>query len=157
VTSELIGPDGVPRVIETDVQHDPGTYPVAFGAYDAEGTWHWHVQATDDLGRVSVADRAFRYDATLRGVIVPKLASGSLTVRFTATRDARVRLRIETRNGVVMQELPSVNVGAGAQQLVWDGALPQGTRAYSGSYVAHLTSTSAVGTSDLSIPFGFRR
>ncbi len=53
VTAELIGPDGVPRVLEADVPHDPGVYPGTFAAYDAEGTWHWHVQATDDLGRVS--------------------------------------------------------------------------------------------------------
>jgi hypothetical protein len=157
VTAELIGPDGVPRVLETDVQHDPGVYPAAFTAFDAEGTWHWHVQATDDLGRVSVADRPFRYDATLRGLVVPKSAQATLAIRFALTRDASVRLRIETRGGVVMRELLFAKLAAGSQQLVWDGRVTPGTRAYAGAYVAQLTVTSAVGTSDLSLPFSFHR
>ncbi len=157
VTAELIGPDGVPRVLETDVQHDPGTYPQTFNAFDAEGTWHWHVQATDDLARVSVADRAFRYDATLRALVVPRSATATLPIRFSLTRDASVRLRIETRGGVVMRELPFAKLPAGSQQLAWDGRVTPGTRAYAGAYVAHLTVTSAVGTSDLSVPFSFHR
>jgi hypothetical protein len=157
VTAELIGPDGVPRLLEDNVPHDPGAYPATFTAYDAEGTWHWHVQATDDLGRVSTADRSFRYDATLRALVVPKVAAGSLTVRFTLTRAARVRLRIETRSGVVMRDFPPVSLSTGSQQLVWDGSLPQGTRAYTGAYVAHLSVVSTVGSSELSVPFGFHR
>ena len=157
VTAELIGPDNVPRVLETDVPHVPGVYPASFSAYDAEGTWHWHVQATDDLGRVSVADRSFRYDTTLHALVVPKLARGKLTVRFTLSRDAKVRLRIETQGGVAMRDLAPASLTRGPQELVWDGGLPQGTRAYGGTYVAHLFVTSEVGTSELSTPFTFRR
>ncbi len=157
VTAALIGPDGVPRVLEAGVPHDPGVYPGTFATYDAEGTWHWHVQATDDLGRLSVADRSFRYDGTIRALVVPKVAAKSLTIRFTLTRAARVRLRIETRSGVVMRDFPPVSLTSGTQQLTWDGGLPQGTRAYAGSYVAHLSFASAVGASELSVPFGFRR
>jgi hypothetical protein len=157
VTAELIGPDGVPRVLEADVSHDPGVYPATFATYDAEGTWHWHVQATDDLGRVSIADRSFRYDATIRALVVPKVATARLTVRFMLTRAAKVRLRIETRSGVVMRDFPPASLTSGSQQLAWDGSLPQGTRAYAGSYVAHLSVVSAVGASELSVPFGFRR
>jgi hypothetical protein len=40
---------------------------------------------------------------------------------------------------------------------VWDGTLPQGTRAYGGVYVAHVFATSDVGTSDIAVPFAFRR
>jgi hypothetical protein len=157
VTAELIAPDGAPRVLETDVPHDPGVYPAAFAAFDAEGTWRWHVQATDDLGRVSTADRSFRYDRTLHGLTVPAVAQGSLAVRFSLTRDASVRLRIETRLGVVMRELPVSTLSSGSRLIVWDGRLPQGTRAFAGAYVAHLLVTSTVGTSELSVPFSFHR
>jgi hypothetical protein len=157
VTATLVGPDGVARVLEDAVAHPPGVYSLPFTAYDAEGAWNWRVQATDDLGRTSIADRPFRYDTTLKGVSVPAVSRGRLTVRFTLSRAAKVRLRIETRTGVTMRDLPPASLPAGAQQVVWDGRLPQGTRAYGGTYVAHLFVTSAVGTSDLAVPFGFRR
>jgi hypothetical protein len=157
VTAELTGPDGAPRILETDVVHQPGLYTAAFTNYDVEGTWHWHVQATDDLGRVSTVDRAFRYDTTLRGLVVPRAAQGTLTMRFGLSRSAAVRLRIETRSGTAMRELSPASLTRGAQQLIWDGRLAQGTRAYGGAYVAHLVVTSAVGTSEFRIPFAFRR
>jgi flagellar hook assembly protein FlgD len=68
-----------------------------------------------------------------------------------------VRLRIETRTGVTMREVSPADLAAGAQQVVWDGRLPQGTRAYGGTYVAHVIWTSTVGTSELAVPFAFRR
>jgi hypothetical protein len=56
-----------------------------------------------------------------------------------------------------MRQLASMSLGRGAQQLAWDGRLPQGTRAYAGAYVAHLVVRSSVGTSEFRIPFAFRR
>jgi hypothetical protein len=157
VTAQLIGPDTVARPLETDVQHDPGSYPFTYSTFDVEGTWHWNVTATDDLGRVSTIDRAFRYDTTLRGVTAPNSVRAQATIRFTLSRPASVRLRIETRNGVVVRALAAVALQAGARSVVWDGTLPQGTRAYGGVYVAHLFATSEVGTSDVAVPFAFRR
>ena len=46
---------------------------------------------------------------------------------------------------------------AGSRQIVCDGSLPQGTRAYTGNYVAHVLYTSAVGASELSVPFAYHR
>jgi hypothetical protein len=157
VTDALVGPDGVARVLESGVAHPPGTYPLSFGAYDLEGAWHWRVQATDDLGRVSTVDQAFRYDKTLTGLAVATPARGSAVVRFALTRPAKVRLRIETKDGVVVRELPATSLQSGARQLVWDGVLPQGTRAYAGAYVAHVFVTSAIGATDLTEPFSYRR
>ena len=157
VTAQLVGPDNVPRVLEAGVQHDPGSYTFTYSAFDAEGTWHWSVTATDDLGRVSTIDRPFRYDTTLHGAVAPKTAVGSATIRFTLARAASVRLRIETRSGVTVRDLPPVQLQPGARSVVWDGRLPHGTRAYGGVYVAHLFATSEVGTSDLLLPFGFSR
>jgi hypothetical protein len=157
VTAELIGPDNLPRVLETAVAHPPGSYPFTFGSYDVEGTWHWHVQATDDLGRVSTIDRSFQYDTTLRSLAAPRLARGRLQTTFTLSRPARVTLQIETRTGIVLRTLPPASLPAGPQQLVWDGLLPHGTKAYAGTYVAHVLATSSVGNSDLAVQFGFRQ
>jgi hypothetical protein len=147
----------VSHPLETDVQHDPGSYAFTYSTFDQEGDWHWSVTATDDLGRVSTIDRAFRYDTTLRGVTAPKSAIAQATIRFTLSRAASVRLRIETKNGVVVRTLPPVALAAGARSVVWDGTLPHGTRAYGGVYVAHVFATSSVGTSDIAVPFAFRR
>jgi hypothetical protein len=157
VTAELVGPDGVPRVLESGVDQPPGVYPMPFSGYDADGTWHWRVEATDDLGRTSTADRPFRYDTTLHDLVVPASAQGTLNVRFVLSRAARVGLKIETQGGIVMRETPAAALATGSQQLTWDGLLPQGTRAYAGSYIVHLVVTSAVGISEFRIPFTFHR
>jgi hypothetical protein len=157
VTAQLIGPDNVARPLETNVQHDPGLYAFTYSTFDVEGNWHWNVTATDDLGRTSTIDRPFRYDTTLCAVSVPKLSLAQATVRFNLSRPASVRLRIETKNGVVVRTLAPVALQAGARSVVWDGTLPQGTRAYGGVYVAHVFATSDVGTSDIAVPFSFRR
>ena len=84
-------------------------------------------------------------------------AKASAAVRFTLGRAAKVRLRVETTTGVVVRDLAATQLDAGARSIVWDGRLPKGTRAYAGTYVAHLFATSAVGTSELSVQFAYRR
>ncbi|MDX6475573.1 MAG: FlgD Ig-like domain, partial [Gaiellaceae bacterium] len=157
VTAQLIGPDNVPRPLEAAVQHDPGSYAFTYSAFDQEGTWRWNVTATDDLGRVSTIDRPFRYDTTLRGVSAPKLSRGLATIHFTLSRSASIRLRIETRSGVIVRTLNAVPLQQGGGSVVWDGRLPHGTKAYGGVYVAHVFATSDVGSSDIAVPFAFRR
>jgi hypothetical protein len=157
VTAQLLAPDGSPRALESGVQHDPGSYPSVFTAYDQEGTWHWNVTATDNQGLTSTIDRPFRYDTTLRGLTVPRTAKATLTVSFTLARPAKVELRIETPTGVVLRDLAAVSLPAGAQSLTWDGKLPKGSPAFSGTYSAHLFYTSSVGTSDQAAQFSFRR
>jgi hypothetical protein len=157
VTAQLIGPDHVPHPLETDVQHDPGSYAFTYSTFDQEGDWHWNVTATDDLGRTSTIDRPFRYDTTLRAVTAPKLARAQARVTFTLSRAASVRLRIETKSGVIVRTLPPVALATGPRSVVWDGTLPHGTKAYGGVYVAHVFATSDVGTSDIAVPFAFRR
>jgi len=56
-----------------------------------------------------------------------------------------------------VRALAAASLAAGPQVLTWDGRLPLGSRAYAGTYVAHLTVTSDVGTSDLSAAFAYRR
>jgi hypothetical protein len=157
VNAQLIGPDGVPHVLEANVQHDPGSYPFTFSALGGEGTWHWNVTATDDLKRTSTIDRTFRYDTTLTGLTARKPARGTATFPFTLSRAATVKLTIETRGGVVIRALAAASLQPGAQSLSWDGKLPRGSRAFGGAYVADVVVTSQVGTSDLTVPFTFTR
>jgi len=157
VNAKLVAPDGTTRPLEVNVQHQPGSYQFTFADFDVEGTWHWNVAATDDLGRISTIDRPFRFDRTLRGLAAPRSATAQVTVRFTLSRAARVRLRIETLAGIVVRALPEVALQPGAGSVTWDGRLAQGTRAFGGSYVAHVFAASEVGTSDVAVPFAFRR
>ncbi len=157
MTARLLAPDGTARVLESGVHHDPGTSTTTFSAFDLEGDWRFEVTAVDDQGRTSTATRLFRFDRTLTGAAVARPAAGRAAVGFTLARPASVGLRIETRTGVVVRALAPVPLPAGQQSLVWDGTLARGSQAYGGSYLAHLTVSSDVGTSELSIPFAFRR
>ncbi|HZQ15997.1 MAG TPA: phosphodiester glycosidase family protein [Gaiellaceae bacterium] len=157
VTAQLVAPDGGLRPLESGVQQPPGTYTLPLPALDEEGAWRLRVDAVDDLGRASTAERSFRYDTTLAGLSAPATARGRLTVRFTLSRPASVRLVIETPAGIAARDLGPVALPAGAQSLAWDGRLPGGTPAFPGAYVAHLYATSQVGTSDLVAHFAFRR
>jgi hypothetical protein len=157
VTAQLVGPDGATHVLEQAVPHPPGTYQQSYGTFDKEGTWRWEVVATDDLGRQSTAERTFRFDTTLQGLVAPKVARGSAAIRFRLTRPATVKAQIETTGGVVVATLSSASLPAGDQTVTWNGSLPQGTRAYAGTYVAHVFATTATGTSDLVTQFSYRR
>jgi len=157
VTAALVGPDGASHPVETAVQHDPGVYRFTGGPFEQEGTWRWDVSAVDDLGRTSTAERTFRFDTTLRGLAVPHTARGRLTVRFTLSRAAQVQLSIQTPGGVTLRALAPRSLDPGAQSIVWDGSLPGGSRAYAGTYAAHVLVRSAVGVSALGAAFVYRR
>lgn len=157
VTAALVGPDGAQHPLESGVRHAAGTYTFTGGAFDHEGTWRWDVSATDDLGRSSTVERTFRYDATLRSLVVPRTPRLTVRVGFTLTRPAQVALRIETPTGALVRVLPSVALQPGTRSLVWDGRLPRGSLAFAGTYVAHLVVTSDVGASERFVSFSFRR
>jgi hypothetical protein len=157
VTAQLQAPDGTVVPLQTAVQEPPGTYTLTMPPLAQEGAWQFTAEAVDDLGRPSSAERSFRYDTTLTALTVPRSARGRVTVGFTLSRSASVRLVIETSIGVVVRDLGSTNLTAGRRSVVWDGTLPHGSPAFAGGYVAHVYVTSAVGNSDESAPFTFRR
>ena len=86
---------------------------------------------------------------------MPRSARGRLTVGFSLSRPANVKLVIETPGGVVARDLGASSPAPRA--LVWDGRLPQGSPAFAGSYVAHVFVTSAVGTSERHRHLPYRR
>jgi hypothetical protein len=158
VTAAVIGPDGTSHPVDSG-SREPGAYHFTFTALDAEGTWHWNVQATDGQGRTSTADQAFTLDETLSGLSVPRTAAvgSGLHASFTLSRPASVLLEIEAANGTQVATLPAAQLAAGAQSVAWDGTIAGGVEAPAGSYVAVVTETSSVGTSAFSAPFSLRR
>jgi hypothetical protein len=144
VTAALIGPDGVSHPIDSG-SRQPGTYSFTFNTLDAEGTWHWNVQATDDQNRASTADQTFQYDLTLSGLTAAPASPGA-KVSFALTRPASAGLTITAPNGTVVATVAPQSLQAGAQSLDWDGTTSAGTPAPRGAYVATVTETSSVGT-----------
>jgi len=159
VSASVYSPSGQVSTVDNGAR-DPGTYRFTWSNFDAEGTYHWNVRATDNQNQQSLADQSFQYDLTLSNLDVPKtphIATG-VTARFQLSRAATVTLQIETPTGAVVRTLPSVDLQAGANQARWDGTLADGsTTAYPGAYVARVTAVSAVGTMDLVAPFALRR
>lgn len=156
VTAAVIGPDGAAHVLDAG-SRQPGIYRFTWSTYDAEGTWHWNVKATDDLGRASTADQTFRYDLTLSRLAVPSSSRGGVKATFTLARPATVTLRIETNLGTVVITAPPAALDVGTQSLSWDGNTSTGAPAPAGSYVVRVSAVSSVGTIDLSAPFTLRR
>jgi hypothetical protein len=156
VTAAVIGPDGVVHPVESG-SREPGIYRFTWNTYDAEGTWHWNVKATDDLGRNSVADQSFEYDLTIFSLKVPKSSKGGVKVTFTLARPASVTLEIKTSFGTVVETNPAAALDTGAQSLSWDGQASTGVAAPAGSYIARVTAVSPVGTTERSAPFTLRR
>ncbi|MBV8394870.1 MAG: phosphodiester glycosidase family protein [Actinobacteria bacterium] len=159
VTASVLSPSGQVFTVDSG-DRQPGTYTFPFATFDAEGTYHWNVKATDDqTQQVSVADQPFQYDLTLSAVRAPKSASArnGLNVSFQLSRAASVTLQIETLTGAVVRVLPAVQLQPGPQSLHWDGTLTDGvTKAVPGTYVARLVTTSAVGTSNATTQFTLR-
>jgi hypothetical protein len=157
VTAAVVDPSGVSHPVDSGSKQ-PGTYTFSYTSLDTEGTWHWHVEATDAQNRSSTADQTFVYDLTLTGLTVPKSASVSsgLRVGFTLSRPASVVLSISAANGTPVATLPAAQLQAGAQSLTWDGTMTSG-KPLPGSYVATVTETSQLGTTSLHAPFTFHR
>ena len=107
VTASLIGPDRVPRQVETGPK-EAGTYRLSWsgrtqgGQPEPEGRWRFVINAVDDQARESSSERTFFLNNTLGYLrvspsrVVVRRRGGSLRVGFRLTRPARVTLTIET-------------------------------------------------------------
>ena len=168
VTVALVDPAGVSRVVES-LPRTPGTYTVAWtgkkvdGTLEQQGAWHWVVTARDDLGRDSTADRPFTLDATLGALrLTPTTVAvgprgGSLGIAFTLSAPATWRVTIESKGGVVLRTYTGRSSAPGPVSLRWDGRYRKEVRAYAGSHLVRVTTTSEFGTAALAAPFTVRR
>jgi phosphodiester glycosidase/flagellar hook capping protein FlgD len=162
VTTSLVGPKGVTALTET-LQRGPGNYRYGWnGAGVPEGRWRWVVSATDDQGQRSTATRTFYLNNTLGYIsvkprrVVVRRRGGSLRVRFRLRHPAVVTLSIRTARGRLVKTIRR-RLGAGRRSIRWNGIYGNGVRAYSGLYMAEVSSANAFGPSELERRFLVRR
>ena len=148
VSAKLIGPDGSTRELDSGPKA-PGRYKLTWdGAGAPEGRYHWNVTATDDQGQASTADRAFTLDNTL-GFL--RVGANARTIGFTLTRDATVRVTIETRSGGILRTVAKGQRPAGSVTVRWNGRDGRGKKVRRGTYVVRASATSELGLSQLSV------
>jgi hypothetical protein len=147
VSAKLIGPDGSTHELDAGAK-TPRRYKLSWdGVDEPEGRYHWNVTATDDLGQVSTDDHAFTLDNTLGFLRVGKNAR---QIRFILTRDATVRVTVETRSGGILRTVARGPQAAGTVTVRWNGRDGRGKRVRRGTYVVKVSATSPLGLSQLS-------
>jgi hypothetical protein len=153
VSAKLIAPDGSTRELDAG-QRTAATYRFSWdgtdgsGARALEGRYHWNVTATDDLGRTSTHDRAFVLDNTLSFL---RVSSGGRRIDFTLTRDANIRVTVETRFGSILRTIAAGPRVAGAVIVRWNGRDGRGKRVGRGAYVVRVAASSPIGLSELRV------
>lgn len=182
-TATLTAPDGTIAWQES-LPRTPGTYEVAFPPAPAppppppegqpppppspvvppaEGRWTLTVTALDDQGLSSAATRRFWVNSTLAslrvapGRLVVRPAGGRVDVRWAQARAARVRVTVETPEGVVVRTVANASLEAGEQAVSWDGRRPNRKPVAGGRYVVRVTATNELGVVSLTQPLTVRR
>jgi hypothetical protein len=184
VTVTLAAPDGTIAAQESGGR-EPGTYDVSFPPLPpppppppegepppeptpplppAEGRWTLSVTATDDQGLSSTATRRFAVNSTLgflkidpTRLVLPKNGGRTAAIRWTQTRAARVRVTVETAEGVLVRTVANQRFEAGAQAVAWDGRANWGKLVFGGRYVVHVLATNELGVVALDQPLIVRR
>ncbi len=182
VTVTLTAPDGTVAFQETGAR-EPGTYDVAFPPPPpplppegvpappqppepippAEGRWTLTVAATDDQGFASTATRRFSVNSTLgflrldpvRLVLPP--GGRSAAIRWTQARAARVKVTLETVDGILLRTLAQRRLEPGDQSVIWDGRLRDGKLAASGRYGVRVEASNELGAVALEQQLTVRR
>jgi hypothetical protein len=182
VTVTLTAPDGA-IAYEESLPRTPGTYEVPFPPPPVEpplppptppeppveplptteGRWTLAVSSIDDQGLTSSATRRFWVNSTLgflrvepgRLVLPPRGASA--TIGWTQARAARVRVTIETPEGVLLRTVATGRVEPGTPTVTWNGRLKNGKLAAGGRYLVRVAATNELGTTGLERPLTVRR
>jgi hypothetical protein len=159
VNARLIAPDGTEQPVDSGAKAAVGTYRFPWSASAPEGRWRFVVDATDDLGRTSQAERQFSVNLTLGSLAVPPSVRRGRTIRatFALTRPAAVRGAVLTATGALVRGLSVRNFAVGAQSITWNGRSAYGSRVRAGRYQLRVTAQNEVGTVSLVAPFTVRR
>jgi Phosphodiester glycosidase/FlgD Ig-like domain len=182
VNVKLTAPDGT-TAFEEVVAREPGTYPVPFPPPaqapppldptlpppapteplpPAEGRWTLSVTATDDQGLASSAVRRFAVNSTLGFLTAParivlRPRGASVSIRWKQTRPARVRVSVETIDGVLIRVPALRRMEGGDQAVTWNGRQASGKLAAGGRYVVVVEATNEHGTVTLERELTVRR
>ena len=157
VTASLAGPGGVTLPLDSGAR-SPGTYKFTWdGGTAPEGRWRLVVNAVDDQGRASSADRPFTLDKTLGFLTAPTSVASGLRGSFVLAHPAQVRATIERPSGVVVRRLFTRSLDIGTVPVTWNGRDDRGALVLAGRYVLRVTATNELGTMSLTRPFRARR
>ncbi len=183
VAATLAAPDGTIAWQESGVAREPGPYEVAFPPAPpalapphegepapqtepvppAEGRWTLTVSATDDQGLSSTATRRFAVNSTLASLrvsparVVVRKAGGRADIRWSQARAARVKVTVETPEGIVVRTISSSSTQPGEQGVVWDGRAGNRKPVAGGRYVVRVTAANELGSVSLTQPLTVRR
>jgi exopolysaccharide biosynthesis protein len=178
VSVTLTAPDGSVAFQESGLR-EPGPYEVAFPPVPppppppepapteplppAEGRWTFTVSATDDQGLPSSTTRRFALNSTLGSLrvapvrVVVRPTGGRADVLWAQARAARVKVTIETPEGVVVRTVTNATLQAGEQTVTWDGRAGNRKPVPGGRYVARVTATNELGSVALTQELTVRR
>ena len=182
VTATLTAPDGTVAWQEAGIAREPGAYDVAFPpasasppppegqpppapqpVLPAEGRWTLTVSATDDQGLSSTATRRFAVNSTLGSLrvsparVVVRNTGGRVDIRWSQARAARVRVTVETPEGIVVRTVSNVAAQPGDQAVAWDGRAANRKLVAGGRYIVRLAATNELGSVSLTQPLTVSR
>ncbi len=178
VTATLTGPNGTIAWHETG-EREPGTVDVPFPPVSvsparaaptqaqptppAEGRWTLMVSATDDQGLSSTTTRRFAVNSTLGSLRVTPLrvavrkTGGRAEIRWSQARAARVKVTVETPEGLVVRTVAGASVAAGERTAVWNGRGGNRKAVAAGRYVVRVSATNELGVVSLTQTIAVRR
>jgi hypothetical protein len=184
VSATLTAPDGSIAWQESGIVREPGTYEVAFPPAPlppppppegqpplppteplppAEGRWTLTVTSTDDQGLASSTTRRFSVNSTLGSLrvaparIVVRPTGGRAMVTWAQARAARVKVTIETREGIVVRTAFNAPLQPGEQVVTWDGRSRSRKPVAGGRYVVRVSASNELGLVSLVQPLTVRR
>jgi hypothetical protein len=155
VSAKLIAPDGTSRELEAGPK-PPGRYTLSWDGLDpaagtraAEGRYRWNVTATDEAGQVSTHERTFNVDNTLG---FAQVSAKARQISFALTREANVRVTVETRHGDILRTVARGPRPPGTVTASWNGRDGRGKRVRRGTYVVRIAATSTLGVTQMRVP-----
>ena len=185
VTTTLTAPDGTIAWQESGGR-EPATYEVAFPPLPpppppppegepppdpvpteplppAEGRWTLTVASTDYQGLVSSTTRRFAVNSTLGFLrIAPNRlflppAGRNVAVQWTQARAARVKVTIETSEGILVRTVVSQRLEPGQQSIAWNGRARNRKLVSGGQYVVRVAATNELSSVSLTQSLTVRR
>jgi phosphodiester glycosidase/flagellar hook capping protein FlgD len=179
VTATLTAPDGTIAWQDSSAK-ESGTYDVPFPPASSpppeavptapaelvaltEGRWSLSVAATDDQGLSSTTTRRFSVNSTLGSLgvtpvrIVVRKTGGRAEIRWSQARAARVKVTVQTPEGIVVRTVTSASLPAGEQTVVWDGRSGSRKPVAGGRYVVRVAATNELGLVSLTQAITVRR